>query len=144
MAIERTGSKVQTMHETTSDAASRKLAAGMTAMTAVAALLWAFAGPAFAEEATTAPEIPAGHSYEIHDDADSPPVNYRSDQDEKYDTPEQHDAEMFAEEYERQREEKALKDKKMLDEMNTLTSPGGTLNGDLGAKDAGFPPRAPY
>lgn len=144
MAMERSLSQVQVAHEATPAATMGRLAKGMTAMTAIAALLWAFAGPALADDEAPAPEIPAGHSYEIHDDADSPPVNYRSEQDEKYDTPEQHDAEMFAEEYERQREEKAMKDKKLLDDMNTFTSPGGSVNGNLGAHDAGFPPRAPY
>lgn len=103
------------------------------------------AAPAAAPEATAAPATKADdQSFEIRDPADTPPVNRRSDVDERYDNERQHDAEMYAEEYERQRAEKEQKDKKMLDNMNTLSAPGGPINRDLGAKDAGFPPRAPY
>lgn len=109
-------------------------------------LMGALSGPVLAAEGDSeaGPQIPTDQHYEITDEADSPPVNYRSDEDERYDTPAQHDAEMYAEEYERKRKEKEMEDKRMLENMNTLTSPSGTLGGDLGARDAGFPPRAPY
>ena len=115
-------------------------------MACAAALVFALSGPASAEDAGATPVAPAGQSYEIHDGTDSPPVNYRSEQDERYDTPEQHDAEMFAEQYEKEQAEKAAKDRALLDGMNTLTSPGGSIGGggNFGANDAGFPSRAPY
>ena len=109
-------------------------------------LMSALSGPVRAadDDAEATPQVPAGQHYEITDEPDSPPVNYRSDEDERYDTPAQRDAEMYAEDYERKRKEKEMEDKRMLENMNTLTSPSGTLGGDLGARDAGFPPRAPY
>ena len=109
-----------------------------------AALAFALSGPASAEDADTTPPAPSGQSFEIHDGADSPPVNYRSEQDERYDTPEQHDAEMFAEQYEKEKAAKAAKDRALIDGMNGLTTPGGAVGGSFGANDAGFPSRAPY
>tara|TARA_R110000868_G_scaffold100968_10_gene277974 strand:+ start:401 stop:814 length:414 start_codon:yes stop_codon:yes gene_type:complete len=110
-----------------------------------AALAFALSGSALADEAAaTTPVAPSGQSFEIHDGADSPPVNYRSEQDERYDTPEQHDAEMFAEQYEKEKAEKAAKDRALIDGMNSLTTPGGAIGGSFGANDAGFPARAPY
>lgn len=113
------------------------------------------AAPAFAADpaptaGTAAPETvtetttPGDQSFEIQDPADTPPVNYRSEQDERYDTPSQRDAEMYAEQYEKQKLEERQKEKKLLDNMNTLSAPGGPINSDLGANDAGFPPKAPY
>lgn len=110
-----------------------------------AALAFALSGPVAADEATdTTPPAPTGHSFEIQDPADTPPVNYRSEQDERYDTPEQRDAEMFAEQFEKEQAEKKAKDRALLDGMNSLTTPGGHVGGDFGANDAGFPSRAPY
>jgi hypothetical protein len=116
-----------------------------------AAIALVLSGPVLADEADATPPssvtepVQSGNTYPITDEADSPPVNYRSEQDERYNTPGQHDAEMFAEEYERQRDEKLAKDRALLDNMNTVSSPNsGMLNGDLGAADAGFAPKAPY
>ncbi len=110
-----------------------------------AALAFALSGPAAADEAAdTTPPAPSGQSFEIHDPADTPPVNYRSEQDERYDTPEQRDAEMFAEQFEKEQAEKKAKDRALLDGMNSLTTPGGSIGGEFGANDAGFPSRAPY
>ncbi|MGB3810213.1 MAG: hypothetical protein WA943_08945 [Parvibaculum sp.] len=95
-------------------------------------------------ETTAAPAGAPDQSYEIHDPADTPPVNFRSGEDARYNTKRQHDAEMYAEEYEKKRAEKAFKERQLLDNMNKLSSPGGPINGDFGARDAGFPPRAPY
>lgn len=107
-------------------------------------LVGTLSGPAFAADPDPVDSVPSGQSYEIHDPADTPPVNYRSEQDERYNTPAQHDAEMYAEEYERMRDEKRLKEKSLLDNMNTLTSPGGPMNSNLQSNDAGFSPKAPY
>ena len=79
-------------------------------------------------------------SYELKDDAESPPVNYRSGEDARYDTPGQRDAEMYAEQYEKQRREKQVKDRKLLDSLDTLKPGTGKYNG----ADEGFPSRSPY
>lgn len=109
-----------------------------------AALAFALSGPASADESAATSVASPSQSYEIHDGADSPPVNYRSGQDQRYDTPEQHDAEMFAEQYEKEQAEKAAKDRALIDGMNGLTTPGGAVGGSFGANNAGFPARAPY
>lgn len=112
---------------------------------AAAAIVVLLASPALAEPAADASAPNTGdQTYEIHDPADTPPVNYRSDQDTRYDNPTQHDAEMYAEQYEQQRRERQIKEQKLLDNMNTFSAPGGPINHDLGANDAGFPARAPY
>lgn len=109
-------------------------------------LMSALSSPLQAADAgdEAAPQAPVSQHYEITDEADTPPVNYRSEQDERYDTPAQRDAEMYAEEFERKRREEQMEERHKLDNLNTLTSPSGTLGGNLGARDAGFPPRAPY
>jgi len=89
--------------------------AGKLAFAAAGALLLlgAFTSPLRAEDADNseaAPQVPAGHHYEITDEPNTPPVNFRSEEDERYNTPAQHDAEMYAEEYERQRKEKQMKE----------------------------------
>jgi len=121
---------------------------GKLVFTLAGALLFvaALSSPLRAADADNgaAPQVPPGQHYEITDEADTPPVNFRSQQDERYNTPAQHDAEMYAEEFERRRQEKLMKDQQMLQNMNGLTAPGGQLGGDLGARDAGFAPRAPY
>ncbi|MGV8995569.1 MAG: hypothetical protein ACOH12_01320 [Parvibaculaceae bacterium] len=91
-------------------------------MAGAAAFVLTLSGAAMAEDGAKAAE-----SYKVEDAPDSPPVNYRSNEDERYNTPEQHDAEMYAEQYEKQKEEKALKDKALLDSMNRA-SPNDTLN----------------
>lgn len=111
---------------------------------AAAAFMALLVSPALADPVEDTPTIVGDQTYEIHDPADTPPVNYRSDEDARYDNPTQHDAEMYAEQYEQQRQERQIKEKKLLDNMNTLSAPGGPINHDLGANDAGFPARAPY
>ncbi len=112
---------------------------------AAAAVMALLVSPALADPAEQAPVTNTGdQTYEIHDPADTPPVNYRSGEDARYDNKTQHDAEMYAEQYEQQRLERQIREKKMLDNMNTLSAPGGPINHDLGANDAGFPARAPY
>ncbi|HEY4345684.1 MAG TPA: hypothetical protein VGN05_15150 [Parvibaculum sp.] len=109
---------------------------------AAAAIVALLASPVFADE--LAPVTKTGdQSFEVHDPADTPPVNYRSEEDSRYDTAKQHDAEMYAEQYEQKRIEDQLEQKKLLN-MNTLSAPGGPINSDLGANDAGFPAKAPY
>ena len=71
-------------------------------------------------------------TYELSDPVDSPPVNYRSDFDEDYDTPELHDAEMYAEEYEKQREEEQIRNKEQLDRINDFSSGAVTTDGVMG------------
>jgi len=85
--------------------------------------------PAAAEEA------PAGNGdirYELSDPVDSPPVNYRSDYDSDYDTPDLHDAEMYAEEYERRQREEKLRNREQLDKINDFTSGATTSRGITG------------
>jgi hypothetical protein len=73
---------------------------------------------------------PAGDiRYETSDPVDSPPVNYRSDVDEDFDTPENHDAEMYAEEYERQQREEKIRNRERLDRIEGFTSGAYTKDG---------------
>lgn len=73
---------------------------------------------------------PAGDvHYETSDPIDSPPVNYRSDVDEEFATPETHDAEMYAEEYERQKREEKMRNKTQLDRIQDFTSGAITTDG---------------
>lgn len=67
--------------------------------------------------------------YETSDPVDSPPVNYRSDVDEEFDTDENHDAEMYAEEYERQQREEKMRNKDQLDRIQDFTSGAITTDG---------------
>jgi len=101
-----------------------KFYAAATVMVCAAAFTLTLSGPALAEDGAK-----AAQSFKVEDAADSPPVNYRSNEDERYDTPEQHDAEMYAEQYEKQQEEKALKDKALMDGMGRA-SPNGAINND--------------
>ncbi|MEQ8268403.1 MAG: hypothetical protein RH982_14500 [Parvibaculum sp.] len=90
------------------------------------------AAPLQAEEAD-AEEVPpavAGDThYELSDPVDSPPVNYRSDYDEDYDTPALHDAEMYAEEYERQQQEEKIRNRDQLDRINDFSAGAITTDG---------------
>jgi hypothetical protein len=79
-----------------------------------------------------APAADGDIRYELSDPADSPPVNYRSDYDEDYDTPELHDAEMYAEEYERQREEERIRNREQLERINDFSSGAVTTDGVMG------------
>jgi len=89
---------------------------------------------AAAEEAEEAVPVEQGGdvTYELSDPVDSPPVNYRSDYDADYDTPELHDAEMYAEEYEKQREEERIRNKEQLDRINDFSSGAVTTDGVMG------------
>src|SRR5690554_620501 len=81
-------------------------------------------------------DAPAGGDvyYELSDPVDSPPVNYRSIYDDAYDTPELHDAEMYAEEYERQRKEEAIRKRDQLDRINDFSSGAITTDGVIGPR----------
>jgi hypothetical protein len=88
---------------------------------------------AHAEEAEVAAPMPAGEiQYELADPVDSPPVNYRSGYDQEFDTPEQHDAEMYAEEYERRKQEEQIKAREQLDRINNFSSGAVTTDGVMG------------
>ncbi|HEX7776689.1 MAG TPA: hypothetical protein VF449_09195 [Parvibaculum sp.] len=99
--------------------------------------------PAFADDATPAPAQQGDH-FEIHDNADTAPVNYRSNEDKRYDTAKQHDAEMFAEQYEKQRADDALKQQKLINGMNRLSPSDERTLGGAGVTDAGFPSNRPF
>jgi len=86
---------------------------------------------------TTAPN--GDKTYELKDAPDSPPVNYRSEQDPRYDTPSQHDAEMYAEQYEQKRREEAARQQRLLNSGNKI-APGG----QRGSVNDGFPSGSPY
>lgn len=65
------------------------------------------------------PEVPQpGSVYELTDEADSAPVNYRSNVDEAYDTEEQHNAEMFAEQFEARRREELIQQRQQLERLD--------------------------
>lgn len=90
--------------------------------------LTAFASPAaLAEEAP--PPAEDGIQYELSDPVDSPPVNYRSDYDAEYDTQGLHEAEMYAEEYERRKREDERRKREQLDKINDFTSGATTTRG---------------
>lgn len=122
---------------------------GMKVATAIgaAALFAALLGPASwaAEPATdAAPQKVGGQSFEVDDAPDSPPLNYRSNEDERYDTPGQRNAEMSAEQYEKERQERQLREQKLLDSLPRSPAGGGRLNDNVGRSDEGFPSRPAY
>ncbi len=92
-----------------------KLTVAAAAIICTSILALALSGTAMADESSDAAS--AVKSYKVEDAKDSPPLNYRSNEDERYATPEQHDAEMYAEQYEKEKAEKELKDKALLDSM---------------------------
>ncbi|MBX3493092.1 MAG: hypothetical protein KF899_09035 [Parvibaculum sp.] len=77
---------------------------------------------------------PSGGSvlYETSDPIDSPPVNFRSDYDDAYNTQEMHDAEMYAEEYERRQREEKIRNQEQIDKINNFTSGATTSKGITG------------
>lgn len=81
-------------------------------------------------------ESPAPGTYEIHDPAESVPVNKRSESDPRFATQQQHDAEMYAEEYEKQHQQKEIERRQWLDKMNNLS--GHTAQG-IGNYSTGMP-----
>jgi hypothetical protein len=87
----------------------------------LAGTLFVFASytSAGAEEVVEATGDGGSRIYELQDSAtDTPPVNYRSNEDERYNNPTQHDAEMYAEQYERERLLKAQEDEQRLKDMD--------------------------
>lgn len=75
-----------------------------------------------------------GVQYELSDPAGSPPVNYRSGYDEEFATPEFHDAEMYAEEFERRRQEERIRAREQLDRINNFSSGAITTDGVIGPR----------
>ncbi len=123
------------------------MAIGAAALLAAAmgtAAMAADAGGSSQAPENAAPQQSGDQSYEIHDAPDSPPVNYRSNEDKRYATPQQHDAEMYAEQYEQKRREEALRQKKLLDNMNRIQPRGGRLDGTSGGRDETYPSRSPF
>ena len=89
----------------------------------------------FALHAEEAPPVPAGDvQYELSDPVDSPPVNYRSGYDDEFATPEMHDAEMYAEEFERRRQQERIQAKEQLDRINNFSSGAVTTDGVMGPR----------
>lgn len=87
------------------------------------------AGPSDAADGTP----PSGDvQYELSDPVGSPPVNYRSGYDEEFATPELHDAEMYAEEFERRRQQERIQAKEQLDRINNFSSGAVTTDGVMG------------
>jgi hypothetical protein len=72
--------------------------------------------------------------YELSDPVGSPPVNYRSGYDEEFATPEFHDAEMYAEEFERRRQEERIRAREQLDRINNFSSGAITTDGVIGPR----------
>jgi hypothetical protein len=70
--------------------------------------------------------------YELSDPVGSPPVIYRSGYDEEFATPELHDAEMYAEEFERRRQEEKIQAKEQIDRINNFSSGAVTTDGVMG------------
>jgi hypothetical protein len=68
---------------------------------------------------------------------DSPPVNYRSSADEEFDTPQNRDAEMYAEEYERRQREEKLRNKDQLERIQDFSSGAITTDGVTPTNDFG-------
>lgn len=89
------------------------------------------AAPLQAQEADAGETPPADSDtlYELSDPVDSPPVNHRSDVDEEFDTPELHDAEMYAEEYERRQREEKIQKQQQLDRINDFSGGSTTRKG---------------
>ncbi len=85
--------------------------------------------PAAAEEA---PPADSSIRYETSDPVDSPPVNFRSDYDDDYDTQDMHEAEMYAEDYERRQREEKIRNREQIDKINDFTSGATTRKGITG------------
>lgn len=114
--------------------ASEKVHLG-TAVRALALGLVLASAPLALQAEEAEGDAPAGDVYyELSDPVDSPPVNYRSIYDDAYDTPELHDAEMYAEEYERQRKEEAIRNRDQLDRINDFSSGAITTDGVIGPR----------
>lgn len=102
---------------------------------ALAAILATAPFAAQADEAADGAADAGGDiQYELSDPVDSPPVNYRSGYDEEYDTPELHDAEMYAEEYERRKQEEQIRAREQLDRINNFSSGAVTTDSVMGGR----------
>lgn len=93
--------------------------------------LTALASPAAMAEEAPPPPGDDIH-YELSDPVDSPPVNYRSGYDAEYDTQGLHEAEMYAEEYERRQREEERRKREQLDKINDFSSGARTTKGITG------------
>ncbi len=85
-------------------------------------------------------ESPEPGTYEVHDPLESPPVNKRSESDPRFNTKDQHDAEMYAEQYENQQQQKKFQQKQWLDQMDNL---GGRASHGVGTNVIGKPITGP-
>lgn len=72
--------------------------------------------------------------YETSDPVGSPPVNYRSGYDDEYSSPETRDAEMYAEEYERRKQQELIREREQLDRINNFSSGAITTEGVMGGR----------
>lgn len=87
------------------------------------------AAPLLAEEAgEAAPASENGVIYELSDPADTPPVNHRSDLGKEH-ARDLHDAEMYAEEYEKQQREEKIRNRDQLDRIDAFSSGAVTTDG---------------
>lgn len=79
--------------------------------------------------------LPQGDiQYELSDPVESPPVNFRSGYADEFATPELRDAEMYAEEFERRRQEERIRASEQLDRINNFSSGAITTDGVLGPR----------
>ncbi|MBX3505333.1 MAG: hypothetical protein KF895_07625 [Parvibaculum sp.] len=81
-------------------------------------------------------EVPSSGDiqYETSDPVGTPPVNYRSGYDDEYSSPETRDAEMYAEEYERRKQQELIKEREQLDRINNFSSGAVTTEGVMGGR----------
>ena len=99
----------------------------LAAAAAAMVLALALAAPSQAQEKEKAAN--GDTIYKVTDEPGSPPVNYRSEQDPQYDTKKQHDAEMYAEQYEKERRRKQQEEKEQLQRILNFSGGGTDPNG---------------
>ena len=99
----------------------------LAAAASVLVMALALAAPSQAQEKEKAPN--GDTVYKVTDEPDTPPVNYRSEQDPQYDTKKQHDAEMYAEQYEKERRKKQQEEKEQLQRILNFSGGGTDPNG---------------
>ncbi|ABS62005.1 hypothetical protein Plav_0382 [Parvibaculum lavamentivorans DS-1] len=88
------------------------------------------AAPLHAQDAEDAAPAEAGDIvYELSDPVDSPPVNFRSDVDADFDTPQLNDAEMYAEEYERRQREDKIRKRDQIERIQNFSAGAVTTDG---------------
>ncbi|MGB5093821.1 MAG: hypothetical protein WBN97_11005 [Parvibaculum sp.] len=93
-----------------------------------------FAQLAKAEDGPAPKGPQPGSVYELTEPTETSPVNYRSNADEGYDNPEQHDAEMYAEQFEAKRREDLIHERQQLDRLDDFAG---------GRQPLGYPALAP-